>query len=273
MKFEQLNLASLKYFIDTVESQGLTKAAEKNFVTRSAISQAILRLESWAGQNLITHEKKIFRLTKAGEDFYRRAKSSYMSFQNQLQGKVHESKSLKLGCSRSLIESHFLNALKKFKSVPDLELKVGSSEQLKRFLEDGTINVALFIDDIGLPGYKQEVISKGQYIVASRSGLIGKVLVMTEDRTEVHQLKQWLFNKKLSPQIMRAHSWSMAIKLAATFEGSALVPDFVADLTFKKVKMTNFNAHYQTMLLSRRKELLSEAEIQFCFYVKEHLSK
>ena len=273
MKFEQLNLASLKYFIDTVESQGLSKAAEKNFVTRSAISQAIVRLESWAGQKFITHEKKIFRLTKAGEDFYRKAKSSYATFQNQLQGKGHQSNSLKLGCSRSLIESHLLSTLKKFKVVPDLELKVGSSEQLKHFLEDGSINVSLLIDGVGLPGYDQEVISHGHYIVASRSGSIGEVLVLTEDRAEVHYLKQWLFDNELSPQIIRAHSWSMAMQLADTFKGSALVPDFIAHRTHKKVKMKNFNVGYKTILLSRRKELLSETEIQFCHYVKEHLQK
>lgn len=273
MKFEQLNLASLKYFIDTVESQGLTRAAEKNFVTRSAISQAILRLESWVGENLITHEKKLFRLTEAGEDFYRKAKISYTTFQNQLQGKELQNKSLKLGSSRSLMESPFLNALKEFKSTPDLELKVGTSEQLKHFLEDGSINVALLIDEAGLPGYKQEIISKGQYIVASKSGKIGNVLVTTEDRPEVHRLKQWLFDNNLSPQIIRAQSWTMALKLAEIFEGAAFVPDFLVHHSYKKVKMKNFNARYQTILLSRRKEMLSEAEIQFCSYMKGRTTK
>lgn len=50
MKIENLNLSALKYFLDTVETKSLTKAADLNHVSRPAISQAILRLEDWVGK-------------------------------------------------------------------------------------------------------------------------------------------------------------------------------------------------------------------------------
>lgn len=43
--FMSLNLTYLKYFFDAVELGSLTASAKANFVTQSAISQGIIKLE------------------------------------------------------------------------------------------------------------------------------------------------------------------------------------------------------------------------------------
>ena len=67
-------LKQLKYFIAIVEEGSFTEAAEKCFISQSAISQQISSLEESLGVQLIKRENRKFSLTPAGEYFYHEAK-------------------------------------------------------------------------------------------------------------------------------------------------------------------------------------------------------
>ena len=84
MKIEELSLSALKYFIDAINLESVTLSAEKNHVSRPAVSQAILRLEQWCGRPLLEHGKKTIVLTKYGREFYSTARKSLDSFEHQL---------------------------------------------------------------------------------------------------------------------------------------------------------------------------------------------
>ena len=66
-------LRQIKYFCTIVEEGGFTEAAEKCFISQSAISQQIQSLEKELGVKLIEKKEKIrrFSLTHAGEYMYR----------------------------------------------------------------------------------------------------------------------------------------------------------------------------------------------------------
>lgn len=64
-------LKQLAYFITVVDCNSFTEAAEKCFISQSAISQQIRALEKELGVELIHRENRRFRLTNAGEYFYR----------------------------------------------------------------------------------------------------------------------------------------------------------------------------------------------------------
>ena len=64
-------LKQMKYFVVVVECHSFTKAAEKCYISQSAISQQIRLLEEELGVSLIQREKRSFSLTLAGEYFYR----------------------------------------------------------------------------------------------------------------------------------------------------------------------------------------------------------
>ncbi len=264
MKIENLNLASLKYFIDTIESGSFTEAASINRVTRPAISQAIRRLEEWAGIEIIKHQKNSLELTDEGRNFYRRAKLSYQNFQDNLLLGSQLDTTLNVGCSSSLIDQYLITTLKKIKHTVKLHVQVGSSTQLKGFLENGSINVAVFVDSEATPGFESSVISKGKFRVFSKSGKLENTLVVTEDRPEVNVLRNYLTKQKISVDLMRAESWSLATKLAETLGASCLAPEFVPNRRLKKVHLSGFHQKYNVILANRRSELLSETEIKFC---------
>lgn len=58
-----LNLNNLRYFYDAAEAEGISEAARRNFVTQSAVSQGIQKLEMALGISLITHQRNCFKLT------------------------------------------------------------------------------------------------------------------------------------------------------------------------------------------------------------------
>ena len=270
MKFEQINLSHLKYFIDTVELLSFSAAAEKNHVSRPAISQGIKRLEDMLGLQLLIHQKNSLILTKDGEDFYRRGKASFEAFKVHFQDKTGAGNTLKVGCSSSLVDKYLIPPVKQFSKLPKVEIKVGSTLQLKHFLEQDIINVAVFIDGPIIPGHVNQVLAHGSFTVLSPSGKFLPLLVVTEDRPEVTALKDHLYKKGIEPQIIQAESWGLALKLASSLGGACLVPDILMKTTdFKKVRIDDFDIEYKTVLVHKRNEFLSEAELKFCDFLKK----
>lgn len=62
MKFVP-NSTFLRYFLSAAQFKSISKAAKENFVSQSAISQAINKLETALSKQLITHEQNRFQLT------------------------------------------------------------------------------------------------------------------------------------------------------------------------------------------------------------------
>ena len=88
MKWTDLNLSSLRYFVDAIELGSLTESANKNTVTRPAISQAIRRIESVIGYDLISHEKNALVLTDRGRVFLKQAKNALQVFEQGHQREI-----------------------------------------------------------------------------------------------------------------------------------------------------------------------------------------
>lgn len=67
-------LKQIKYFLTIVDCGSFTEAAEKCFISQSAISQQVSSLERNLGVLLIKREKRKFSLTPAGEYLYQQGK-------------------------------------------------------------------------------------------------------------------------------------------------------------------------------------------------------
>lgn len=262
MKIESLDLYALKYFLDAVENQSLTRSAEINHVTRSAISQALVRLESWSGQRLITHEKKIFKLTTAGENFYRKMSQAYAGLKNSLESSGTIQNSIKIGCSASLSEYILIPQLKKMKSIDGLQIVTGTTGKLDHLLDEGELHISISIKD-GHTFLKDELpISAGEFYLASRTGQMTDKLITTESRPEVLALKKSLVRLKAAPSMIQVESWSLAAQLALELKMSCLIPDFLAKASdLKQVPLKGFKEKYQVSLRHRPRWELSPAEL------------
>lgn len=63
----------MQYFISIVKNNSFTEAAEENYISQSAISQAIKSLEDELDVKLLERKNRGFTLTNAGEYFYKQS--------------------------------------------------------------------------------------------------------------------------------------------------------------------------------------------------------
>jgi DNA-binding transcriptional LysR family regulator len=88
-----MHIETLKVFCDLVDLQSFSLAAERNFITQSAVSQQVRSLEERFKRKLLerVRGRREVKLTPAGEVFYREARhvlESYRQLEESLRGLV-----------------------------------------------------------------------------------------------------------------------------------------------------------------------------------------
>jgi DNA-binding transcriptional LysR family regulator len=85
-----MHIETLKVFRDLVDLQSFSLAAERNFITQSAVSQQIRTLEERFKRRLLerVRGRREVKLTPAGEVFYRESKNVLAAY-DQLQENLH----------------------------------------------------------------------------------------------------------------------------------------------------------------------------------------
>jgi DNA-binding transcriptional LysR family regulator len=261
MEIEDLSLGSLKYFLDSVELGSMTQSAQKNHVSRPAISQAILRLEQWYGKPLLEHGKRTFTLTAAGRDFYRIARRSFDQLQNTLNSQENAPQSLRIGCSTSLLDFIYPKIGKYLREADSLEMKFGTTERLIEFLKDGTINVAFGIDNGEYHSFQSYDIHKGSFLLLSKTGRFEENLITTDDRPETKSFQKFAVKKKLKfKSHLQVEVWSVGIQFAQLSPGCCLVPDCLHPSNLKIVKTPGWKSNYTVRAFARKPHELSSLE-------------
>jgi len=85
-----MHIETLKVFVDLVDMQSFSLAAERNFITQSAVSQQIRTLEDKFKRRLLerVRGRREVKLTAAGEIFYRECKNVLASY-DELNESMH----------------------------------------------------------------------------------------------------------------------------------------------------------------------------------------
>lgn len=87
-----MNILQLKSFVMAYETHNLMRCAENLFITQSAISQQIKRLEEELGTELFVHRKGAIIPTASGDTFYPYAKQSIEAIMNGQQALLNLSR-------------------------------------------------------------------------------------------------------------------------------------------------------------------------------------
>lgn len=143
-------LRQIKYFITIVDCNSFTEAAEKCFISQSAISQQINALEAELGIQLIKRENRRFSLTSAGEYFYNSGKAILNDVEEMKKetiriGSDNELR-LNIGYLASYDGEELPETIMEFSKIyPEVIVTVfkGTHEDLYHALRDGKANLAL----------------------------------------------------------------------------------------------------------------------------------
>ena len=184
-------LRQLHYFVAVVDCNSFTEAAEKCFISQSAISQQINALEEDLGVKLFKRENRKFTLTPAGEYFYREAKVIEHKLDEIRRETVRigsdEELQLKIGYLASYDGAELQSAIIEFAKIyPEVVVSVskGTHEDLYYALKNGEVSLVLndqrraFSDE-----YENFILNQSPaYVeVASSHPLANKEYVTTKD--------------------------------------------------------------------------------------------
>ena len=113
-----MNLNQLKYFVAVAESKSFSKAAEQYFLTQTAVTQQIQKLEETVGVQLIDRKTRPVSLTPMGTAFLREARAILIRMEGAVQ-RAREASSgvtgtLRIGYTKGYEHSDLTVKLRKF---------------------------------------------------------------------------------------------------------------------------------------------------------------
>ena len=143
-------LRQLKYFLAVVDCNSFTEAAERCYVSQSAISQQIQSLEKELGVELLRRENQCFTLTAAGEAVYSRGNMIAAQVDELIQeakrlGSDHELQ-LRIGYLRGYSGLELPQAIAEFARLyPEVRISIlhGTHEELYDLLRYGGVELIL----------------------------------------------------------------------------------------------------------------------------------
>lgn len=233
-----LNLVYLKYFCDAVKYGGVSAAAEKNYVSQSAVSQGISRLEHSLGIPLLTHQPNRFRLTYEGEKLFKQSKVIFhtiTSVEQAMQDSVkHLQGSLQFACTHSFALALLPQYLKKYQRVrPNVHVsfQLAHTDIIKSLLSKGMIDFGVVIDNEDFSGYQIHKLFEGHYHFYRKRDAKGDMQkILSEDRRETILLKN-RYRERYGHEFevdLEVSSWEVIANLVEQGIGTGFIPDYVA---------------------------------------------
>ncbi len=234
-----MNTYHLKYFIDAARLKSISKSAELNHVSHSAVSQGIKSLETFLDIKLMIHSKRLFQLTREGESFsiegqklleaLSMAKKNLHSKQKEVSG------NLVIWAPQSLIVDSLCDALatyrKKYPKV-NISLKTGAAALVRAAITNEEAHLGLLVDDGHLSSFSTAQVRTGEFVLVSKTKesiqKTSEVIVTSRDKIEVVHLRKrfkskFKFEVKLAMEVM---SWGVIKTLVHKRFGIGYVPDY-----------------------------------------------
>lgn len=276
------NVYYLKYFCDAVKFGGLSESAQNNFVTQSAISQAIRKLEKHFGVALITHHPNKLKLTHEGELLYESSKRLFICI-NDLSAVVKNKEgvvrgSTEFACSHSfalaLLPKHMKEFQKCFPSIK-ISFRLAHTDAIKRWVQRGIIDFGIVLDNDDLTAFEKEEIYKGHYKLYYSSKIKDPSklpFIMSEEQKETLELKKLYQNKYLKDldKGLEVSSWEVIASFADQGLGIGFMPDYVA-ANKKGLKVLNLGLDpipYKIYVIYSKSCPLNQASEKFIDFLK-----
>lgn len=237
MKFVP-NVTFLRYFLSAAQSKSISKAAKENFVSQSAISQAINKLETGLCKQLITHEQNRFQLTADGALLLEKSKQIFTIF-SEIEDSFNETEGifkgkLSFACTHSFALSLLPPYLGKLsKASIDIEpvLRFGHTGMIVDLVKKGDVDFGIVLDNEDFSSFHTKEIHRGEYRLYRAKKLLElskNKFILSEERKEVSILRQHFLDEGMEMSAcMEVSSWEVIASLAEQGLGIGFLPDYI----------------------------------------------
>lgn len=232
------NITFLRYFFDAGQAKSISKAAKENYVSQSAISQAISKLEIALGKQLITHEKNRFQLTADGKVLLEKCKQIFNVF-SEIEDAFNETEGLFKGklsfaCTHSFALSLLPLYIKKlFHMHRDIEpiLRLGHTGVIVELVKSGDVDFGIVLDNEDFTAFNTRELFHGAYRLYRGKDIAAGSLskfIFSEERKEISLLRQYLQEQKVSMDAcIEVSSWEVIATLTEQGLGIGFLPDYI----------------------------------------------
>lgn len=140
----------MQYFISIVKNNSFTEAAEENYISQSAISQAIKSLEDELDVKLLERKNRGFTLTNAGEYFYKQSLFMVDEInrikQTMIRIATQKNDILRIGYINNYCGLEVHKAIMKFSDIYtniDIEIQTGNHEELYELMKNDKLDLIM----------------------------------------------------------------------------------------------------------------------------------
>lgn len=168
-----MDIALIRTFLEVAASGSFVNAAGRLFVTQSAVSLRVQRLEDSLGRSLFTRSKAGAELTSAGREFERYALSLIKIWEEaRQQVAIPEgfTESLSIGAQYSLwprLGFRWIDLLRERRPELNIRAELGMPDRLTRFLIEGVVQVGLLYTPQLRPGLSVEKLMDEELILVA----------------------------------------------------------------------------------------------------------
>lgn len=250
-----MNINHLQYFVDAARLGGLSQAARVNFVTQSAISRAISKLEEDLDLELIIHKQNCFQLTEAGEAVRTHSIAIFESL-NQLKDIASDFGKglrgpLRLGCNEAIASKIIGPMLPQIAAkYPEIRpsILLGNTDLIQEMIDQGDIDFGVVMDDGEVSKlYNTTKVYTGTFVLVKspkfQDGNIQDHLIVSRTKPgglSDRYLREYkkAYGETITPKMVIG-SWQVIMDLAIKKCGYALVPMFLCkeDIHLKRLEI------------------------------------
>ncbi|WP_068268552.1 LysR family transcriptional regulator [Caviibacter abscessus] len=164
-----MDLHQLKSFYETCKAQSFTRASEKLFISQSAISVQIKRLEESLNTKLIERTSKTFKLTFAGKELFKMASEIFDNIsrmENNIK-KIVDNNQIKIfvGATHNIGEPVLPQIIKDYRDINpkvEFDIFVKNNNSLFTNLKEGNLDI-IFTEDMAIGDKEVKVIDTDYY--------------------------------------------------------------------------------------------------------------
>lgn len=234
------NLTFLRYFYSACKHNSVTKAAQENFVTQSAISQGIKRLEIELGRKLLSNRKNAFELTNDGVLLFRKSENIFGIFtdvedlfnekSNVYRGKLNFATSHSFALT--LLPNYYQLLLKQYPEIEPV-LRLGHPGIIRDWIANAEIEFGIILArEKDRVSFHSETIFRGRYGLyvakARKKPRLDTLLISTDCYEDAFILEHLKKRGKKFSKTIEILSWEVIAGMVEQGLGVGILPDYVA---------------------------------------------
>lgn len=235
-----MDITLVKTFLEVAATGSFVAASERLFVTQSAVSLRIQRLEDSLGRPLFTRSKAGAEMTPAGQEFERYALGMIKLWEEarqQIAIPAGFTKSLTIGAQYSLwprLGFRWIDALRLEMPALNIRTELGMPDRLTRFLIEGVVQACLMYNPQIRPGLTVSKISDEELV------LVASWPNPTLDLAGRYVFVDW------GPEFVQAHAIELPdlTNPGLTFSLGALAAEFIVRRKYAGYLPARYIKHY-----------------------------